>query len=105
MGQKLNPFEQALYRRTDEVLHYVWDPIGVADCPHARGEYQAYLPQVFGMLQEGKAQYEISLYLVRVEHEQMGLKTTETTRANAARVAALLVGWREALASEHENDD
>ncbi|RVT47002.1 hypothetical protein [Rubrivivax albus] len=105
MGPKLNPFEQAMYQRTDEVLHYLWDPIGVAGCPQARDEYYAYLPQVFGMLLEGKGEEEITLYLVRVEDERMGLSTTEATKANAAQVASFLVDWRETLASEHKGNE
>jgi hypothetical protein len=100
MGRNLTTLEQALYQRTDEVLHYLWDPIGVAGCPQARDEYYAYLPQVLGMLLEGKAQEEISSYLVRMEDERMGLRTTEATKANATRVASLLVAWRETLAQD-----
>lgn len=49
MGKQLSPFERELYQRVDEVLHYVWDPIGVSDAPEARDEYFSYLPIVFGM--------------------------------------------------------
>lgn len=31
-----------LDKRIDEVLFYVWDPIGVSDIPEARGEYSSY---------------------------------------------------------------
>ena len=47
MGTKLEPHDEELYRRVDEVLHYIWDPIGVAGAPMARDEYYAYLPQIF----------------------------------------------------------
>ncbi len=47
MGQELSPKENELYRRTHEVLHYIWDPVGVSDEPRARDEYQGYLPQFF----------------------------------------------------------
>lgn len=36
--QKLRELE----RRIDEVLYYVWDPIGVSDTPAARGEHSSY---------------------------------------------------------------
>ena len=36
-----------LYRRIDEILHFNWDPTGVADVPETRSEYYSYLPQVF----------------------------------------------------------
>jgi hypothetical protein len=35
-----------LRRRVDEVLYYIWDPIGVSDQPYARGEYEGYVPKV-----------------------------------------------------------
>jgi hypothetical protein len=44
---KLLPHQDELYRRTDEVLHYIWDPIGVAGVPEARDEYDSYLPHAF----------------------------------------------------------
>jgi hypothetical protein len=53
MGEKLSPKELALYRAVDEVLHYVWDPIGVAGAPRARDEYFSYLPKVYGMVKAG----------------------------------------------------
>jgi len=39
MKSDLNHQEKELYRRTDEILHYLWDPIGVSDTPQARDEY------------------------------------------------------------------
>ncbi|CAD6563044.1 hypothetical protein ACFQ3P_41525 [Paraburkholderia sabiae] len=50
MGYKLADDELELHRRVDEVLFYVWDPIGVANSPAARDEYYGYLPIVFSML-------------------------------------------------------
>jgi len=44
MGKMLPPKENELRQRTDEVLHYLWDPIGVAGAPGARDEYWSYLP-------------------------------------------------------------
>ena len=37
-----------LHRRTDEVLHYIWDPIGVSGVPTARDEYSGYVPRLVG---------------------------------------------------------
>ena len=50
MGSKLPHQEMKLYRQTDETLHYMWDPIGVAGIVQARDEYQSYLPQVFQLV-------------------------------------------------------
>jgi hypothetical protein len=94
MGRKLTPFEKELYQRTDEVLHYVWDPIGISGTPQARDEYDGYLPQVFAMLLEGKSSEAISTYLVKVETERMGL-TPSTEKAK--QVAEVLLEWLESL--------
>jgi hypothetical protein len=51
LGEKLPPQELELYKRCDEVLHYLWDPIGVAGAPGARDEYRSYLPNVFALVQ------------------------------------------------------
>ena len=46
MGYKSSREEIELYKRVDEVLHYLWDPIGVAEEPWARDEYYSYLPKM-----------------------------------------------------------
>ena len=99
MGRQLTPFEKELYQRADEVLHYVWDPIGVSGVPQARDEYDSYLAQVFGMLAESKGKDAISGYLVKVEEERMGL--TPSTE-QATRVAEVLLDWLEVLRRKYE---
>jgi hypothetical protein len=91
MGRKLKPEEQALYKRTDEVLHYLWDPIGISDTPEARDEYYSYLPQVFKMLMESKPNNEIVDYLLYLESERLGLISN---RKKADQVVQILVSWR-----------
>jgi hypothetical protein len=95
MGSRLPPEELELYKRCDEVLHYIWDPIGVAGAPGARDEYESYLPQVFKLLRGGAERDEIADYLVRVETESMGMATGRTRAQNAATV---LVEWRDWIA-------
>lgn len=41
-----------LQRRVDEVLFYVWDPIGVSDEPFARGEYESYVPGIATLVEK-----------------------------------------------------
>lgn len=91
MGKKLPPEQAELYRRTDEVLHYMWDPIGVAGSPGARDEYQEYLPTVFGLLTNGAGQQEIADYLLSVERHGMGLDGNPT---NALQTADILIEYR-----------
>jgi hypothetical protein len=70
MGQKLNPKENELYKRTDEILFYIWDPIGVSPDPYARDEYLSYLPQVFQMLMDDKPKDEIIEYLLAINTQK-----------------------------------
>lgn len=99
MGQKLSPFEKELYQRLDEVMHYVWDPIGVAGTPMARDEYYSYLPQVFSMLLKGGDEESISAYLIKVENEGIGLAPNSD---KAFQVAMILKDWYETLREKHE---
>jgi len=73
MGKKRSPKDNALYKSTDEVLHYIWDPIGVSDSPYARDEYYSYLPQVFNMIQSNEKAEVIVEYLVSIEEQSLGL--------------------------------
>lgn len=91
MGQKLADSELELYRRVDEVLYYVWDPIAVSSFPATRDEYQRYLPTVFAMLQEGAAALSIAAFLDKTATERMGL---EANPQRSKRVAELLLDWK-----------
>lgn len=95
LGKKLAPSEAELYRRVDEVLHYVWDPIGVSDAPAARDEYQNYLPRVFSMVNQGSDTRDIAEYLDSVVTGNMGL---EADRGVSRRVAELLIEHRRWIA-------
>jgi len=94
MGMKLSPEQNELYRRTDEVLHYIWDPIGVSDSPYARDEYGEYLPQVFGKLLKNEPSERIVEYLLLIETENMGLSKNEK---NAERTVEILEEYREKI--------
>ncbi|RAS03579.1 hypothetical protein C7415_111201 [Cupriavidus alkaliphilus] len=91
MGHKLADIELELYKRVDEILYYVWDPVGVAYSPAARDEYQAYLPKVFALLQEGANALALSAYLDDVATARMGL---EASPEHSKRVAELLLDWK-----------
>lgn len=90
MGQKLADTEEEFRRRVDEVLHYLWDPIGVAYSPVARDEYQ-YVPNVLALLQEGAGASSLSTYLDAVATERMGLQARSE---HSKRVAQLLLEWK-----------
>jgi len=94
MGRKLSKREADLYRRCDEVLHYIWDPIGVADAPGARDEYRSYLPRVFEMVRDEVDPQSIQSYLTEIERTSMGLSPNPD---KAAAVVGILQKWREWL--------
>jgi hypothetical protein len=98
MGQELTPEQRELYRRVDEVLHYVWDPIGVAGVPEARDEYYTYLPHVFSLLQRGAPPEEITRYLFHTATEHMGLSGSAQLQKRAEEVTEILEKWRRATA-------
>ena len=102
MGRKLSGFEKELYQRTDEVMHYVWDPIGISGIPQARDEYDAYLPSVFAMLVERKTEGEIAAYLASVEQGRMGLTPDSES---ASRVASILTDWRDTLSEKFQSEE
>jgi hypothetical protein len=95
MGQKLPPDQMELYRRVDEVLHYLWDPIGVSSAPEARDEYQSYLPHVFSLLTGGASTQQIADYLDTVTTQSMGFSSVPRGREHSRKVAAVLQRWRE----------
>ena len=73
------------------MLHYLWDPIGVAGAPGARDEYESYLPGVFALVRDGAQPGEIAEYLIELEDQGM---TLLPDRERAREVAELLLDWR-----------
>ena len=98
MGTKLSPQDENLYRRTDEVLHYIWDPCGISDAPQARDEYYGYLPGVFSLLKQGADAAAISRHLSSIESERMGMSGAEDRHI---KIGEVLVEWRDHLAEAH----
>jgi hypothetical protein len=92
--RRVGKFETELRNRVDEVLHYIWDPIGVRDVPNARDEYSAYIPAVFAMLQRDAAPAEVQAYLTEVATVRMCLGGND---AHSAYVAGLLISWKQKL--------
>ena len=97
MGHQLSAEHKELYRRVDEVLHYLWDPIGVSDVPEARDEYHSYLPHVFSLLVHRASAEQITDFLVHTAAETMGLGATAQGREHARQITATLEHWREVI--------
>ena len=99
MGQRLSPDQLELYQRVDEVLLYMWDPIGVAGCPEARDEYHGYLPHVFSLLVNQGTAEDIVAYLVKIETDNMGLSMSDRVRERAQKVAEVLEQYHDFIRS------
>lgn len=91
----MSPEHKELYQRVDEVLHYLWDPIGVSGVPEARDEYDSYLPHVFSLLVRRAEAQEITDFLDHTTTQPMGLSDTERGRAHSKEVVDILERWRE----------
>ena len=74
----------------DEVLHYVWDPIGVCGEPGARDEYSSYVPQVVHLLEQGADVDAIERVLQGIASERMSLDSNP----QGLTAAQILVRWR-----------
>ena len=85
--------EKMLYQATDEILFYLWDPIGVKDIPAARDEYRSYLPGVFKLLLADAKDSEIAKYLTKVESTSMGLSESPQHALDIARTLIEAKDW------------
>ena len=97
MIRSLTPEQNELYERIGEVLHYLWDPIGVSNVPEARDEYDSYVPQVFSLLTRPAASEDIVEFLVKTETEAMGLSGSDLAREKAKEIVELLESYRDII--------
>jgi len=100
MKQNLSASELALYSAIDEVLHYIWDPIGVASCPQARDEYHGYLSEVYTLISDGSNVNAIAHYLTQVTTARMGLSENVE---HDLKIAHILIEWKACLAVHPPN--
>jgi hypothetical protein len=91
-------------RRVSEILHYIWDPIGVRGVPQARDEYDSYVHKVFSLLERGASEPEISQFLSDISTEAMGFLATEATATHNAEISRLLVQHFSVLKKQYERD-
>jgi hypothetical protein len=92
MTHQLNPQDQELLRIVGEVLHYVWDPIGVAGVPQARNEYDGYVEPIFTLLRSGASEADISAHLEQIVVTRMGLPSR---KEHSNETASVLTDWRD----------
>ena len=73
-----------LNQRIDEVLYYIWDPIGVSDEPCARAEYSSYTMTILKyVINEDLNQ--IANQLTKIETDSMGLTTDKERNLEIAQ--------------------
>lgn len=89
----LKPKDDKLFRRLDEVVHYVWDPIGVSIFPEARDEYHSYLPEIYARVKIGKKNYLLE-YMQWVVTDQMGMVFD---KEKAEKAAQIMLDWKEII--------
>ena len=87
------PDENDLFRRIDEVLYYVWDPMDVRSIPAARDEYRVWAPEIYTLVTSDLNADQLSTCLDEVARIWLGVESTPRSRAAAD---ALLV-WKERL--------
>jgi hypothetical protein len=75
-----------LSKRVDEVLFYVWDPIGVSDQPCARGEYENYVAGVLQLLRDNDVASPIAEHLATIVRNSMGLPPDVSRCSKVAEV-------------------
>lgn len=84
----------SLQNRVDEILFYLWDPIGVKEEPAARSEYVGYVGVIFSLLISGKDQKTIAKQLMVFEENNMGLSTNEL---QALKIGEILIEAKNAI--------
>jgi hypothetical protein len=66
-----------------EILLHEWDPIGVAENPECRDEYDRYARTVCRYLREGVDAFKLGAYLAQVQAVAMGLSRVDEERDRA----------------------
>jgi len=74
-----------LRQRVDEVLYYLWDPIGINEDPFTRGEYRMYVDRVLSLLVSGSSDRQIADHLCALERQRMELTPNREQTLNVAK--------------------
>lgn len=103
MSPKLEHYQIELRQRVDEVLHYIWDPIGVAGVPEARDEYDAYIPSVYAVLTKKETEKkELYTLLLDISTGNMGLNKGKFLKDRAEKAEELLLHWAKMIQSQDD---
>jgi hypothetical protein len=83
-----------LERRIDEVLFYIWDPIGVGPNPDARTEYRSYAKTILKFLSDNPDRHAVQKYLCEIE---AGMLAQPANERRAEEVVELIMSHKKAI--------
>jgi len=86
--------ENNLYSKVDEVIHYIWDPIGISFEPEARNEYYSYLPEIYRLVKSNAPIEIIAKHLNKIQIENIGLPSN---LEKCTEIANILLSWADYL--------
>ncbi len=86
----MSSYQSDLRRTVDEILYYIWDPIGVSAEPGTRDEYDAYVPERVSLLERNASSDEIAQHLNGITTRKMGMHANDK---HALAMANLLISW------------
>lgn len=81
-----------LKQRVDEILFYVWDPLGVAPKTELRTEYESYVPGILSMVEKEADAKAIANKLKEIVRTKMGRTGFAESSDKAGEI---LVAWRD----------
>jgi hypothetical protein len=87
----MSSYMEELRRRVDEILYYIWGPIGVAAEPSTRDEYERYVAGLISLLEKSADSKQIAAYLDDIARNRMGLQPNDE---HSLAVARLVLGWK-----------
>ena len=102
MSIQLEHHQLELRSRIDEVLHYIWDPIGVAGSPEARDEYDGYVTPIYNLLVDGQENDRIYKVLLELSVGHMGLEKSKFLKDKAKETEEVLLHWLKTIKAQDD---
>lgn len=95
MSETMTGGDAELYRRVEQVIYCLWDPLSIFDDARSHRAYHAYLPDIFAWVLTGDWE-RVANYLEWAEEDR-----TDATpsRARAERCARTLLHWKHFIAA------
>ena len=88
MSAELSGNEKELIKRIDDILYYIWDPIGISNEPQTRNEYSSYVPEIFDLTKRNASEEVIAQKLNYIQTEIIGLNSNFAHCRYVSRIIA-----------------